>query len=89
MRQLTALDAQFLHANRPPPRPTSPGVAILDPACAPTGAVTREALIGLLRERLHLAPALSLRLAGVPFGLDIRTQRRRSPASTSPTTSTR
>ncbi|WP_371784804.1 WS/DGAT/MGAT family O-acyltransferase [Streptosporangium subroseum] len=70
MRQLTALDAQFLHAESATTAAHVAGVAILDPACAPTGAVTREALIGLLRERLHLAPALSLRLAGVPFGLD-------------------
>ncbi|GAA3104867.1 WS/DGAT/MGAT family O-acyltransferase [Streptosporangium carneum] len=70
MRQLTALDAQFLHAESATTTTHVAGVAILDPACAPTGAVTRAALIGLLRERLHLAPALSLRLVDVPFGLD-------------------
>ncbi|MFF5207335.1 wax ester/triacylglycerol synthase family O-acyltransferase [Streptosporangium sp. NPDC000396] len=70
MRQLTALDAQFLNAESATTAAHLAGVAILASACAPTGAVTREALIGLLRERLHLAPALNLRLAGVPFGLD-------------------
>ncbi|MGV9773199.1 WS/DGAT/MGAT family O-acyltransferase [Streptosporangium sp. NPDC003464] len=70
MRQLTALDAQFLHAESATTAAHVAGVAILDPAWAPAGAVTREALIELLRGRLHLAPALGLRLAGVPFGLD-------------------
>ncbi|MBG0831082.1 wax ester/triacylglycerol synthase family O-acyltransferase [Planomonospora sp. ID67723] len=70
MRQLTSLDAQFLHAESATTAAHVAGVAVLDPACAPTGAVTRDALIGLLRERLHLAPALTLRLADVPFGLD-------------------
>lgn len=70
MRQLTALDAQFLHAESATTGAHVAGVAILDPAGAPGGAVTRAALVELLRERLHLAPALSLRLADVPFGLD-------------------
>ncbi|MGW4425235.1 WS/DGAT/MGAT family O-acyltransferase [Streptosporangium sp. NPDC004631] len=70
MRQLTALDAQFLHAESATTAAHVAGVAILDAAQSPVGAVTREALIGLLRERLHLAPALSLRLVGVPFDLD-------------------
>jgi diacylglycerol O-acyltransferase / wax synthase len=66
MRQLTPLDAQFLHAESSTTAAHVAGVAVLDPACAPSGRVTREALIGLLRERLHLAPALTLRLADVP-----------------------
>ncbi|MFJ2030088.1 wax ester/triacylglycerol synthase family O-acyltransferase [Streptosporangium sp. NPDC087985] len=70
MRQLTALDAQFLHAESATTAAHVAGVAILDPAWAPTGLITRQALIELMRERLHLAPALSLRLTGVPFGLD-------------------
>ncbi|MEV8632762.1 wax ester/triacylglycerol synthase family O-acyltransferase [Streptosporangium sp. NPDC051023] len=70
MRQLTALDAQFLNAESATTTTHVAGVAILDPARSPGGVVTREALISLLNERLHLAPALSLRLVGVPFGLD-------------------
>ncbi|GAA2901144.1 wax ester/triacylglycerol synthase family O-acyltransferase [Streptosporangium fragile] len=70
MRQLTALDAQFLHAESATTAAHVAGLAILDPGCAPGGTVTREALVELLRERLHLAPALRLRLATVPFGLD-------------------
>ncbi|MGS2641211.1 wax ester/triacylglycerol synthase family O-acyltransferase [Streptosporangium sp. LJ11] len=70
MRQLTALDAQFLHAESATTAAHVAGLAILDPACSSLGAVTRECLVRLLRERLHLAPALRLRLATVPFGLD-------------------
>ncbi|MEV0821569.1 WS/DGAT/MGAT family O-acyltransferase [Nonomuraea rubra] len=67
MRQLTALDAQFLHVETPTTAAHVAGLAILDSA---DGAVTRSALAKLLRERVHLSPALSLRLAEVPLGLD-------------------
>ncbi|MFF4774415.1 wax ester/triacylglycerol synthase family O-acyltransferase [Microtetraspora fusca] len=70
MRQLTALDTQFLSAESHTTTSHVAGVAILDPACAPTGTVTREGLINLLRERIHLAPPLRMRLADVPFALD-------------------
>ncbi|MBB2911578.1 WS/DGAT/MGAT family acyltransferase [Streptosporangium becharense] len=70
MRQLTALDTQFLHVETPTAATHVGGLALLDPTCAPTGTVTRKALIDLLRRRLHLAPALRLRLADVPFSLD-------------------
>ncbi|GII92366.1 WS/DGAT/MGAT family O-acyltransferase [Sinosporangium siamense] len=71
MRQLTALDAQFLHAESATTAVHVAGLAILDPACAPSGEVTRAGLIALLRDRLHLSPALSLRLADVPLALDL------------------
>ncbi|MBN6052069.1 wax ester/triacylglycerol synthase family O-acyltransferase [Nonomuraea sp. RK-328] len=67
MRQLTALDAQFLNVESATTTAHVAGLAILDPA---DGAVTRDALAELLLERIHLSPALSLRLAPVPFGLD-------------------
>ncbi|MEV1169422.1 wax ester/triacylglycerol synthase domain-containing protein [Nonomuraea sp. NPDC049784] len=67
MRQLTALDAQFLNVETATTAAHVAGLAILDPA---DGAVNREALAELLLERLHLSPALSLRLAEVPLGLD-------------------
>jgi WS/DGAT/MGAT family acyltransferase len=70
MRQLTALDAQFLSAESATTAAHVAGVAILDPASAPSGTVTRDGLINLLRERLHLAPPLRMRLADVPLGLD-------------------
>ncbi|MCT9929307.1 wax ester/triacylglycerol synthase family O-acyltransferase [Planotetraspora sp. A-T 1434] len=70
MRQLTALDAQFLGVESATTAAHVAGVAILDPASAPSGTVTRQCLINLLRERIHLAPPLRMRLAGLPFGLD-------------------
>ncbi|MFE3449903.1 wax ester/triacylglycerol synthase family O-acyltransferase [Nonomuraea sp. NPDC059194] len=71
MTQLTALDAQFLSAESATTAVHVAGVAILDPSCAPSGAITRADLARLLLDRLHLSPALSLRLAVVPFGLDL------------------
>ncbi|MEV0232926.1 wax ester/triacylglycerol synthase family O-acyltransferase [Nonomuraea sp. NPDC050786] len=67
MRQLTALDAQFLNVETATTAAHVAGLAILDPA---DGAVNRDALARLLLARLHLSPALSLRLAEVPLGLD-------------------
>lgn len=70
MRQLTALDAQFLSVESATTAAHVAGVAVLDPSTSPSGALTREDLLALLRERLHLAPPLRMRLADVPFGLD-------------------
>ncbi|MFC0863330.1 wax ester/triacylglycerol synthase family O-acyltransferase [Sphaerimonospora cavernae] len=96
MRQLTALDAQFLSVESATTTTHVAGLAILDPTPAPGGSagpvaggpnnprgpnnpdcsgnpggpVTRDRLVALLRERLHLAPPLRMRLANVPFGLD-------------------
>ncbi|GAA0368963.1 wax ester/triacylglycerol synthase family O-acyltransferase [Microbispora corallina] len=70
MRQLTALDAQFLSVESATTAAHVAGVAILDPSTAPSGAVTRRCLVDLLRERAHLAPPLRMRLADVPLGLD-------------------
>lgn len=76
MRQLTPLDAQFLSVESDTTAAHVAGVAILDPATAPGGSaeaggpVTRDRLVALLRERLHLAPPLRMRLADVPLGLD-------------------
>ncbi|MET8868314.1 wax ester/triacylglycerol synthase domain-containing protein [Nonomuraea sp. NPDC004580] len=67
MRQLTALDAQFLHVETATTVAHVAGLAVLDPA---DGAVDRDSLAALLQARLHLSPALSLRLAEVPLGLD-------------------
>ncbi|MEV4217593.1 wax ester/triacylglycerol synthase domain-containing protein [Nonomuraea sp. NPDC049725] len=67
MRQLTALDTQFLNVESATTAAHVAGLAIVDPA---GGRLNRQALAGLLRRRLHLAPALGLRLAEVPFGLD-------------------
>ncbi|MGA5762461.1 wax ester/triacylglycerol synthase family O-acyltransferase [Nonomuraea bangladeshensis] len=67
MRQLTALDAQFLNVETATTAAHVAGLAILDSG---EGAVNRDALADLLLDRLHLSPALSLRLAEVPLGLD-------------------
>ncbi|MGN9842312.1 WS/DGAT/MGAT family O-acyltransferase [Nonomuraea sp. H19] len=67
MRQLTALDAQFLNVETATTAAHVAGLAILDSA---DGSLSRDALEELLLDRMHLSPALSLRLAAVPFGLD-------------------
>jgi WS/DGAT/MGAT family acyltransferase len=67
LRQLSALDAQFLNAESPTTAAHVAGLAVLDPLGA---VLDRQALAGLLRERMHLSPALRLRLRTVPFGLD-------------------
>ncbi|MEO3869911.1 wax ester/triacylglycerol synthase family O-acyltransferase [Nonomuraea sp. B12E4] len=67
MRQLTALDAQFLNVESATTAAHVAGLAILGPAA---GTVDRAALAKLLLDRVHLSPALSLRLAEVPLGLD-------------------
>ncbi|SDJ97571.1 acyltransferase, WS/DGAT/MGAT [Nonomuraea maritima] len=67
MRQLTALDAQFLRVETATTTAHVAGLAILDSA---DGTVTKDALADLLLARLHLSPALYLRVAEVPFGLD-------------------
>ncbi|WP_240196979.1 wax ester/triacylglycerol synthase domain-containing protein [Nonomuraea lactucae] len=67
MSQLTALDAQFLDFESATTTAHVAGLAILDPG---GGSVNRRALAELLMERIHLSPALSLRLAPVPLGLD-------------------
>lgn len=68
MRQLTALDAQFLAVESATTAAHVAGLAILDAA---DGRLNRSALAELLLERLHLAPALRLRLVEVPLGLDL------------------
>ncbi|MEV4178293.1 wax ester/triacylglycerol synthase domain-containing protein [Nonomuraea sp. NPDC049709] len=68
MRQLTALDAQFLNIETATTAAHVAGLALLDSA---DGSVTRDALAELLLDRLHLSPALSLRVAEVPLGLDL------------------
>ncbi|MEV0612907.1 wax ester/triacylglycerol synthase family O-acyltransferase [Nonomuraea sp. NPDC050404] len=67
MRQLTALDAQFLNVETTTTAAHVAGLAVLDSA---NGSVDRDALARLLLDRVHLSPALSLRLAEVPLGLD-------------------
>jgi diacylglycerol O-acyltransferase / wax synthase len=70
MRQLTALDAQFLALETPRQYGHVAGVAILDPSTAPGGKLELADLQDLIVERLALVPPLRWRLAQVPLGLD-------------------
>ncbi len=69
-RQLSALDAQFLNFETATNVAHIAGLAILDPSTAPGGVITREDLISLLQERMHLAPPLRRHLVQVPLRLD-------------------
>jgi WS/DGAT/MGAT family acyltransferase len=64
MRQLSAVDTQFLNFETATNVANIAGLAILD------GVLTRGDLLSLLAGRLHLAAPLRRRLAFVPFGLD-------------------
>ncbi|WP_433257160.1 WS/DGAT/MGAT family O-acyltransferase [Streptosporangium sp. CA-135522] len=64
MRQLSAVDTQFLNFE------TSTNVANIAGLAILAGELTRGDLLSLLARRLHLAAPLRRRLAFVPFGLD-------------------
>lgn len=70
MRQLTALDQQFLALEDSRHVGHVGALAILDPTTAPGGTVTLEDLQALIAERLPLVPPFRWRLAEVPFRLD-------------------
>lgn len=70
MRQLTALDVQFLNAETTTTTGHVGGLSILDPATAPGGEITLEDIRELITSRLHLAKPLRWRLVNVPLGLD-------------------
>ena len=70
MRQLTALDAQFLAIESGSTYGHVSGLAILDPSTAPKGRLNLDDLKTVLAERLHMLPPLTERLAEVPFGID-------------------
>jgi WS/DGAT/MGAT family acyltransferase len=70
MRQLTALDQQFLALEDSRHVGHVGAMAILDPSTAPGGRVTLEDLQALIAERLPLVPPFRWRLAQVPFDLD-------------------
>jgi WS/DGAT/MGAT family acyltransferase len=70
MRQLTALDAQFLALETPRQYGHVGGLAVLDPSTAPSGSLTLEDIQLLISERLPLLPPFRWRLAEVPLGLD-------------------
>ncbi len=70
MRQLTALDQQFLALEDSRHVGHVGGMAILDPSTAPGGEVTLVKLQNLIEERLPLVPPFRWRLAQVPLSLD-------------------
>ena len=70
MRQLTALDQQFLALEDSRHVGHVGGLAVLDPTTAPGGKLTLEDLQLLIAERLPLVPPFRWRLVQVPFDLD-------------------
>jgi WS/DGAT/MGAT family acyltransferase len=70
VRQLSALDAQFLALESDRNYGHVGSVAVLDPSTAPGGELTLARLKELVRARLHLVPPFTSRLASVPFDLD-------------------
>jgi diacylglycerol O-acyltransferase len=70
MRQLTALDVQFLNAESTTTTGHVGGLSILDPSTAPGAKLTLDDLRELIGSRLHLAKPLRRRLLPVPLGLD-------------------
>jgi diacylglycerol O-acyltransferase len=70
MRQLTALDQQFLALEGTRHFGHVGALAVLDPSTAPGGEVTLPDLQHLIAERLPLVPPFRWRLAEVPFDLD-------------------
>ncbi|MCU1681377.1 MAG: acyltransferase [Amycolatopsis sp.] len=70
MRQLTALDVQFLNAESTTTTGHVGGLSILDPSTAPGGELTVESFRELILERLHLVKPFRWRLLHVPLGID-------------------
>ena len=70
VRQLTAVDEQFLALESPRQYGHVGGVAVVDPATAPGGTLTLADLQDLIAERLPLIPPFRWRLVDVPFDLD-------------------
>ncbi len=69
MRQLTALDAQFLNVESPTTVGHVGSLIVLDPSTAPGGAWDLESVRDVFEPRLHLAAPLRQRLVEVPLGL--------------------
>jgi diacylglycerol O-acyltransferase / wax synthase len=70
VRQLTAVDAQFLALEGPRHYGHVGGVAVVDPSTAPGGILELADLQYLIAERLPLVPPFRWRLVEVPLGLD-------------------
>jgi diacylglycerol O-acyltransferase / wax synthase len=70
MRQLTALDQQFLALEDSRNYGHVGALSIYDPSTAPNGELTLPRLQSLIAERLPLVPPFRWRLAEVPLNLD-------------------
>ena len=68
MRRLSGADAAFLYMETPSSHMHVAGIGVYDPSTAKE-PITRDRLIEVTRERLHLAPLFRQRLATIPFGL--------------------
>jgi WS/DGAT/MGAT family acyltransferase len=70
MRQLTALDNQFLALESSRNYGHVSGLAVYDPSTAPGGTLDARTICRLVGERIHLLPPFKWKLAPVPLGLD-------------------
>lgn len=70
LRQLTALDAQFLAIEGDRNYGHVGGLAILDPSTAPGGKLELQDLMNLVMDRVHLVAPFTQRLVDVPFSID-------------------
>jgi WS/DGAT/MGAT family acyltransferase len=70
MRQLTALDQQFLALEDSRNYGHVGALSVYDPSTAPGGELTLPRLQNLIAERLALVPPFRWRLVEVPFNLD-------------------
>lgn len=67
--RLSVLDASFLYLETPNVSMNVGGLAILDPATAPSQVLRRQDLLDLLANRVHLVPRLRQKLCFVPLDL--------------------
>jgi WS/DGAT/MGAT family acyltransferase len=70
VKQLSGTDNYFLYGERGNSFLHVATLAIYDPATAPGGKVRFRDILKHFRERLHVSPVLTQRLAEVPYGLD-------------------
>lgn len=70
IKQLSALDTQFLAIENDRNYGHTGGLAVLDPSTAPGGRLTLAMLKDFIASRLHLIPPFTSRLAQVPLSLD-------------------
>ena len=66
MRQLSPLDANFLHVESATTSGHVGSLLVLDPSTAPGGELTLDDLRNVLEPRLHLAAPFRQRLVMVP-----------------------